>query len=151
MGAADFFLGLYSTALAPGELLTEVRLPAMPARSGWAIEELARRHGDYALAGVAAVVSLDDMGRVAGARVALVSVHDRPVLAAHAMGVLIGETPSAAATAAAADAAATRDADPSSDIHATAAYRRHLVRVLTRRALAKAVARASGPWEAAAG
>lgn len=145
VAAADFFLGLYTTALAPGELLTEVGIPPMAARSGWAIDEVARRHGDYALAGVAAVVSLDEAGRVAGARVALISVHDRPVLAAHAMRVLIGETPSASAIDAAADAAAARDADPSSDIHATAAYRRHLVSVLTRRALAKAVARAWRP------
>jgi carbon-monoxide dehydrogenase medium subunit len=142
VSARDFFVGLYTTALEPGELVTAILVPPQPPRSGWAIDDVARRHGDYALAGVAAVVSLDDEGRCAGVRIGLLSVHDRPVLATHAMAVLERETPSVEAIRSAADAAATRDAEPSSDIHASAAYRRHLVRVLARRVLARAVDRA---------
>jgi carbon-monoxide dehydrogenase medium subunit len=146
-GAGDFFVGLYTTALEPGELVTAVLVPPLPPRSGWAIDEVARRHGDYALAGVAAVVTLDDEGRCAGVRIGLLSVHDRPVLATHAMAALERESPSAEAIRSAADAAATRDAEPSSDIHASAAYRRHLVRVLTGRVLARAIGRARATAE----
>lgn len=143
VAASDFFLGLYTTALEPGELLTGVVVPAQAPRTGWAIDEVALRHGDYALAGVAALVTLDAGGRCASVRVALLSVHDRPVLATAAMAALVGQAPTPEAIRAAADAAATSDADPSSDIHASAAYRRHLVRVLAGRALRTACARAA--------
>jgi CO/xanthine dehydrogenase FAD-binding subunit len=136
--AADFFTGLFSTALEPGELLIEVTIPRIAPRSACAFEEVSRRHGDYALAGVAAVVSLDERGRCSTARAALLSVSDRPVVAAHASHVLAGQAPSAEAIRAAADAAATHDIDPPADIHATRAYRRHLASVLMRRALARA-------------
>lgn len=140
--ASEFFIGLYTTALEPGDLLTEVVLPAISPGSGWAIDEVARRHGDYALAGATALVTLDDQGRCAGARVALLSVHDRPILAASAMAVLAGQAPSPALIRAAAEAAAGTDADPSSDIHASAAYRRRLVQVLVGRVLERAFNRA---------
>lgn len=142
VAAADFFVGLYETALRPDELVTEVFVDQLPPRTGCAIDEVARRHGDYALAGVAALVSLDDAGRVGDARIVLLSVHDRPVLATHAARALAGERPSPGAVDAAADAASRLDANPSSDIHASSAYRRHLVRVLLRRAVNRAVARA---------
>jgi CO/xanthine dehydrogenase FAD-binding subunit len=141
--ATEFFVGLYATALAPDELLTEVMIPGLPAASGWAFDEVARRHGDYALAGAAAVVRLDAAGRVSVARIALVSVHERPVLAHDAARVLAGQAPTADAIAAAADAAAVRDADPPSDVHASSAYRRHLTRVLVRRVLTRALERAA--------
>ncbi len=140
--AADFFTGLFGTALEPGELLVEIHLPAPPARTGWAFRELARRHGDYALVGVAAGVTLDGAGRCERARIALLSVGDAPVVAREAAALLSGQEPDAAAVEAAADAAATLDVDPPSDIHASAAYRRHLTRVLVRRTLATAVDRA---------
>jgi aerobic carbon-monoxide dehydrogenase medium subunit len=142
VAVAEFFVGLYTTALEPDELLAEVALPPLLPRSGWAIDEVARRHGDYALAGTAAVVTLDEAGQCAAVRVALLSVHDRPVLATHAMAVLSGQIPSPELVRAAADAAAEQDADPSSDIHASAAYRRRLVRVLVERVLRRAFARA---------
>ena len=136
--AADFFTGLFSTALEPGELLTEVAIPRLGPRTACAFEEISRRHGDYALAGAAAVVALDERGRCSTARVALLGVADRPVVAEHASRVLMGQTPSTDAVRAAADAAATQDIDPPADIHATSVYRRHLASVMVRRALARA-------------
>jgi aerobic carbon-monoxide dehydrogenase medium subunit len=146
--ASEFFVGLYTTVVEEGELVTEVVLPPSAPRTGWAIDEVARRHGDYALAGVVATVTLGPTGRCEVARVSLLSVHDRPVLAARAMAVLAGETPAPELIRAASDAAAAEDADPSGDIHASAEYRRHLVRVLTARAIDRAVARAGGHVEA---
>lgn len=142
VAASEFFVGLYATALEPGELVTEVFVSARPPRTGCAFDEVARRHGDYALAGAAAVVTLDDGGLVREARIGLLSVHDRPVLAVEAAGVLRGEAPTPEAIRAAADAAARLDAEPSSDIHASSVYRRHLTGVLVRRVLTRAVARA---------
>jgi carbon-monoxide dehydrogenase medium subunit len=140
--AAEFYVGLFATALEPDELLVEVALPAPAMRSGWAFEELSRRHGDYALVGVAATLQLDERGTVARARLAYLSVGEGPWLAERAAGLLRDERPTAEAFRAAADAAAA-DVDPPSDIHASAAFRRHLVAVLTRRALQRARDRAS--------
>ena len=140
--AGEFFKGMLETALEPGELLVEIALPPLPARSGTAFLEMARRQGDYALVGVAAVVTLDSRGRCKTARLSLLSVGDGPVLATEAGKTLAGHTPSEELLRAASDAAAARDVDPPSDIHASAAYRRQLVAVLTRRALARAFERA---------
>ena len=140
--AGEFFRGTLETALEPGELLVEIALPPLPARSGTAFLEMARRQGDYALVGVAAVVTLDSRGRCKTARLSLLSVGDGPVLATEAGKTLAGHTPSEELLRAASDAAAARDVDPPSDIHASAAYRRQLVAVLTRRALARAFERA---------
>ena len=141
--AGEFFTGILETALGPDELLLEVVVPKSPARTGYAFAELARRRGDYALVGVAARVTLDRRGRCQAARITLFSVGDGPVLAAAAAAMLDGQEPSPEAMRAAADAAAQRDIDPPSDIHASAAYRRRLAAVLTRRALARAVERAA--------
>ena len=142
--ASEFFKGLLETALQPGELLVEIAVPPLLPRSGTAFLELARRHGDYALVGVAAVVTLDARGRCTAARITFLSVGDGPVLATEAGKTLAGQALSEELLRAAADAAATRDVDPPSDIHASAAYRRQLVAVLTRRALARAFERAEG-------
>ena len=125
-----------------GELLTEIRIPPPPQRCGVAFQEISRRHGDFALVGVAAAVQLDDQGNCADARIALLSVGDRPMLAREAGKALVGRPPSAESIAAAANAAATTDIDPSGDIHASARYRRHLANVLTRRVLTRAFERA---------
>lgn len=146
--ASEFFTGLFSTVLEPGELLTEVRLPGHPVdgtRYGHAFQEFSRRHGDFALAGVAVSVGLDAAGRCAFARIALLSVGDRPMLASRAARTLIGEVPSDAAMRAAAEIAASEEIDPTSDIHASSRYRRHLANVLTRRSLAHAFRRAGKP------
>ena len=141
--AEEFFVGLFSTAANPGELLTEVRVPPRPLRSGFAFQEMSRRHGDFAIVGVAAMVQLDDNGRCGQSRIALLSVGDRPMLAAHAAKALTGVAPSDESIRAAADAAATRDIDPPTDIHASARYRRQLASVLTRRVLQRAFERAT--------
>jgi len=139
--AEQFFTGLFATALEPGELVTAIEVPPLPARSGWAFEEMARRHGDYALVGVAVVLRLDPAGRCENARVVLLSVGDGPVLARRAMTALAGQAVNAEVIAGAAELVASEDIDPPSDIHASAAYRRQLARVLTRRALTRALER----------
>jgi carbon-monoxide dehydrogenase medium subunit len=140
--AEQFFTGLFATALQPGELVAAIELPALPGRTGWAFVEVARRHGDYALVGVAALVTLDEAGRCARARIALLSVGEGPVLAAKAAALLAGQQPTTQAIRAAADAVDS-EIDPPSDIHASASYRRQLARVLTMRALTTATSRAA--------
>lgn len=142
--AEDFYTGLFSTALEPHEILTEITFPALPPRTGCAFDEIARRHGDYAQAGAAAVVTLDGNGAIRRARLAFLSLGDGPVLASRIAAQLEGETCSEAlfAEAAAQVADASYDEiDPTGDIHATAAYKRHLAGVLTRRVLTRAVER----------
>lgn len=146
--ARDFFTGLLSTALEPEEILTEVALPPMPARTGWAFQEVSRRHGDYAQVGLAAAVSLDETGRCCEARLVYLSVGDRPVEAREAARLLEGATPAGArldeAIAAAADKASRDEMAPSADVHASADFKRHLARVLTGRVLRRAFSRAQG-------
>lgn len=141
VAARDFFVGLLFTDLAADEMLVEIEIPPAPPRTGWSFHEVARRHGDYAQVGVAARVSLDPDGAVAAARLVFLSVGDVPVVAERAAAVLAGAPPSAAAIAAAAEAA-DGEVEPTGDIHATADYKRHLARVLARRALTEAAARA---------
>lgn len=143
VAAGDFFTGLFGTALEAEEVLVEVEIPPAAPRTGWAFDEVSRRHGDYALAGIAATVQVDDAGRCTAARIALLSVGDGPVLAAQAAAALLGQEPTEDAIHAAADAAAQRDVDPPGDIHASPAYRRQLVDVLVRRVLPRAFARAA--------
>jgi aerobic carbon-monoxide dehydrogenase medium subunit len=129
-----------TTTLAPTEILTEVWFPAAPAGAGHAWVEFARRHGDYALVGVAAAIVLQ-ADSIAEARVALTGVGGCPIRAREAEQRLVGRRPGDVMFEDA--AAAVRAAlDPESDIHATAAYRRHLAGVLTLRALRLAVERA---------
>lgn len=141
VSAGEFFTGLFATALEPGELLTAIELPARPAGSGASFIELARRHGDYALVGVAATVTLGASGTCEAARIALFSVGEGPVAADRVAVALEGLRLDAEVIAAAA-AAVQGDIDPPSDIHASADYRRQLARVLTGRALERAVGRA---------
>jgi carbon-monoxide dehydrogenase medium subunit len=129
--AGAFFKGVFTTALEPDEMLIEVELPPLAPRTGTCFLEVARRRGDYALVGAAAVVTLDTAGKVASARVALCNAGETPVL------VAVGDLE-------AAPDAVRRSIDPPSNVHATAAFRRHLAGVLTRRALATALARAGG-------
>jgi carbon-monoxide dehydrogenase medium subunit len=145
--AEDFFLSLFTTVMQPDEILTEVIIPPMPPRTGWSFMEVARRHGDYALIGVAATVTLNAEAQCEEARLVYVSAGDRPENAQTATGLLKGQSLTAEAIEAAADTAATKDVAPGADIHATTAYRRHLVRVLTRKALTQAAERAAGPAE----
>ena len=141
--AEDFFLGLLMTALAPEELLTGIEVPALQGQTGVAFTEFARRHGDYALVGVAAVVTLDAHGTCSDARLTLLSVGEGPFVAAAAVAALQGTDLSDGTIAAAADAAAA-EIDPPADIHASSDFRRHLTGVLVARALRTARARARG-------
>ena len=138
--ATDFFTGLFTTALTPGELLVAVELPRRAPRAGSAFLEIARRHGDYALAGVAAELSLDERGLITAARVGMLSVGDYPVLARGTIS-LMGRSPSQEVLLAVAEAI-REEVDPPSDIHADARYRRQLAGVLARRALTIAADRA---------
>jgi carbon-monoxide dehydrogenase medium subunit len=139
--ASDFFLGVFTTALEPDQLLVEIDIPPLPPRTGTAFEEFARRHGDYALAGAAAVVTLAKDGKVAESKLVFFSIGDGPVVALSASSVLNGAATDEETIRAAAEAA-DADIDPQSDIHASAAYRRHLANVLARRTLARAAERA---------
>ena len=133
--AASFFTGLLETALRPGELIAAVEVPAATSAQRSAIVEVARRSGDYAMAGLAACVTLDG-SRVAEARLAYFGVGNGPVLAKGAMAALQGRALGAEAIAAA-QAALAQDLDPPSDLHGPPEMKRHLARVLTARALSR--------------
>lgn len=142
VAARDFFVSLFTTDLAHDEVLVEVMLPPLPQRTGTAFVEFARRSGDYALAGCAAVVTLDGTGVCQSARLVYMSVGDMPV-AATSTDALVGEALTPVRIADAARAASHNDIAPLADMHASAAYRRHLAEVLGRRALALAATRAA--------
>lgn len=142
VGADDFFVSLFTTAIATDEMLVEVALPAAPARTGTAFMEVARRHGDYAMLGVAVVVTLDAAGACSAARLIFLNAGDRPMNAQRAAAALLGQLPGSAAIEAAASSA-TEELEPMGSVHATPAYQRHLARVLARRALRLAVQRAN--------
>lgn len=131
--AADFFLGPLESCLEPGELALSAWFPSLPAGSGTAFREISRRHGDYAMCGVAAAVTLDGAGAVARARTAYISMAPTPVVL-DLTDAVVGR-PWDAADWAAAAALSGDSLEPEPDIHATAAYRRHLGGVLTRQAL----------------
>jgi len=141
VAAADFFVGPLESALRPGELATAAVFPRPPAGSGSAWLELARRHGDYAVCGAGVLVRLDQGLRVASARAALISVGPVPVPVD--LTDALGGQPHDAADWAAAGRLAAAAVDPDDDIHATAAYRRHLAGVLTARAAQSAAASAA--------
>jgi carbon-monoxide dehydrogenase medium subunit len=135
--AADFFLGFFTTALEPGELLVELRFPRPRPHS--ALQEFARRLGDFAI--VAAAVAVDiDGDRLADARVVVGGVDEVPLRVDAAEQALNGATADMAAFTEAGRAAAAA-VEPSSDVHGSAEYRKELTAVLVRRALAEAVGR----------
>jgi len=138
--AEDFFLSYMTTTLELDELLTEISVPAPPAHSGWAYQEVSRRHGDFALAGAASLVALDANGAIQHARLTLTGT--TPTRSHHAEEFLLGERPSDALFRDAAQRA-TENLEQDSDIHASAEYRRHACAVLARRALTRAAQRAS--------
>ena len=140
IAAAEFFLTYLTTALGPDELVTEVRFPMIPHGAGWAFEEVARRHGDFAIVGVAAYLTLNE-GRIDEVGLALMGVGGVPVRARTAEAVLKGADPTVEAFQAA-SGKVQEAVDPDSDLHASAEYRRHLAGLLTMRALERAAVRA---------
>jgi carbon-monoxide dehydrogenase medium subunit len=139
ISAADFFQGFFTTSLEADEALVELRFPVAQPGTGVAFEEATRRHGDFAMVGAAAAVRTDG-GRIADGRVVLIGVSDTPVRHAEAEAVLTGAEPTTEAFEAS-GALAADSVTPPSDLHGTSAYRKQLVRVLVRRALAKAAQR----------
>jgi aerobic carbon-monoxide dehydrogenase medium subunit len=136
---AELFVMPLVTSLEPDELIVGIRIPPPPSRFACAWVELAPRHGDFALAGVAVALSLAGDGTIERARLVLAGVGPVPVDARDAAAMLTSERPSEALWASAAEAAVAAS-DPRGDVHATADYRRRLVRVLVQRALRKATA-----------
>jgi CO/xanthine dehydrogenase FAD-binding subunit len=138
--AADFFVGLLTTDIRSDEMLVEIAFQKPPPRSGSCFIELARRRGDFALAGVAAIVALDDDDRVTSVRLALCGVGETPVDASSAAASLIGQkcTEKAIETVA---ADVQKAIAPAGNVHASPDYQRHMAGVLTRRAIAAAYER----------
>jgi aerobic carbon-monoxide dehydrogenase medium subunit len=135
--AADFFQGFFTTALEPDEVLVAVCFPVAAPGTGVAFVEAARRHGDFAMVGAAAVVNAGE-GRITSARITLIGVADTPLRRPEAEQALLGAEIDSAPFEQAA-AMAGEGLTPASDIHGTSTYRTHLARVLTRRALEQAV------------
>jgi carbon-monoxide dehydrogenase medium subunit len=139
--AKDFLQGALTTALTADEIITEVHLPAWPARRRWGFQEFARRRGDFAMAGVA--LYYDDAGGKAGnAHIGVFGVGDRAYRLGKAEAALNGKAVDEALCVAVGEAAAA-EVDPQEDIHASAAYRRALTGTLAERALRAAAARAA--------
>ncbi|KHL08255.1 carbon-monoxide dehydrogenase medium subunit [Mumia flava] len=134
--AEDLFIGPLESTLRHDELALELQVPALPARSGTAIDEVARRHGDYALCGVASVVSVGDSGAIESVRAAYLSVSLTPLVVD--LSEAFADGTASDANLAAAGEIATGAVDPETDIHASADYRRHLAGILTRRVVARA-------------
>lgn len=141
--AADFFAGYLDTSLRDDELVVAVRFPSWPTTAVGSVTEVARRHGDYALVGLVAMLDID-AGEISRAALSFFGVASTPQRIADAESELIGRPPDAPAFAAAADVVRDR-VDPPGDIHGTASYRKHLAAVLTRRGLLAATDRIGVP------
>ncbi|KZD00006.1 FAD binding domain-containing protein [Oceanibaculum pacificum] len=139
IAARDFFKGLFETALEAGEVLTAIEIPIAVPGQVFAFEELARRHGDYAIVGIAATARKAADGTLSDIRLAYLNLESRPVLAGKAAAALAGTTGDAAAVTAAQDALAG-EASPHADLNATPETRLHLARVLLGRAVARLIA-----------
>ncbi len=134
--AAEFFQGYFTTALEHDELLTEVHFPAWPSTASGTVVEISRRHGDYAMCGLACGIDVRN-GSIERAGLAFFGVSSLPVRVPEAEAALVGQAPSATAFAQAASIVSAT-LEPDTDLHATAEYRKHIAGVLTRRGLAEA-------------
>src|SRR2546425_11144267 len=133
--AEEFFTGYLSTALEPGEMLTEVRFPILKTQAGWAFMEFARRSGDYALVGAAAVLNPTVDDRCLSAQIAYLGIAGAPVRGHAVEGALVGTTLDEPALDSAAEISRTLVSDDMSDVHATVEYRGVLTAELTKRVL----------------
>jgi carbon-monoxide dehydrogenase medium subunit len=141
--ANQFYKDFYTTALAPGEILTEIRIPLPPARTGSAYVKLKRKVGDFAAAAAAVQVTLGANGSVERASIALTNAGPTPIEASDAARSLVGKTPDEKAIAEAAKLAAAKTA-PSADRRGSVEYKKEMARVMVTRALRKAAERAGG-------
>jgi len=139
--AADWFEGYLATARRPDEILTEVRFPVAASGTGAAFQEVARRHGDFAIVGLAAQLTLAEDGTITGARLAFSGVADVPVRAEEAEALLIGERPSQELFEEAARVA-TAGLEPPADLHGSSEYRKKVAAALVRRGLRTATGNA---------
>lgn len=139
--AADWFVGYLTTSRRPDELLTAIRFPAAAPGTGVTFQEVARRHGDFAIVGLAASLTLAG-GVIREARLAFAGLSDVPVRAAQAEGLLVGESPSITLFDEAARRA-TADLEPPADLHGSSEYRKKVAATLVRRGLRAAAADAS--------
>jgi CO/xanthine dehydrogenase FAD-binding subunit len=140
--AAELFVSNLTTSLEPGELVVGIELPAVPAATGTAFTEYARRHGDFGLGGAAISLSLDGDGAVRHAAIALLAAGPVPCRATEAEQLLIGRPPDIAAARAAA-AAAVADISPTGDIHGGTDYRRGLIETMVERGILSAAKEAA--------
>jgi carbon-monoxide dehydrogenase medium subunit len=140
--AKDFLITMFTVDLAPDEILTEIAFPAFPKKTGWSFMEIARRHGDYAMAGLAALVTLNSDAKCEKSRLVYLNVGDKAVDAVRAAESLVGEQITEEAVKEAAEIAGQQEIEPFGSVHATPEYQRHLSKVLTQRALLQAFERA---------
>ena len=140
--AKDFFAGMFTTALGTDEILVEIEMPFNPPRTGWSFLEVAPRMGDYAMMGVAALVTLDEAGKCTSAKLVYLNAGDGPVDATEAANMLAGETINDALIESAAAHAGEKEINPYGNMHASVDFQRHLAKVLTRQALKTALQRA---------
>lgn len=134
IAAREFFLGPMTSAIEPGEILTEIRFPIAPSATRFGFAEVCRRRGDFAIVAVACAIGFDSRNRCICAEISIGGAAPTPVIV-HAAGAALTSTEDTHRAIDAAAEMAAAEADPSADIHASAEFRRRLVRVLTERAL----------------
>lgn len=142
IAAHDFFAGMFTTALAPDEILIEIELPYMPLRTGWSFMEVAPRAGDYAMMGVAALVTLDENGKCKAAKLVYLNAGDGPVDAKEAAQMMAGNVIDEKMIGSAAAYASEKEINPFGNMHASIDFQRHLAKVLTKQTLQQATQRA---------
>lgn len=138
--ASEFFQGIFTTNLADDEVIIEIEVPPMQSGTGWSFIEFARRQGDYALLGLAALITLDQDGICRQARLVYLNAGDKPVEGSVAAALLVGEKPTEQIVVELADRVVD-ELSPMGNIHATVPYLEHLARVLTKRAIQRALSR----------
>lgn len=143
--ARDFFIGMFTTALEPDEILVEIEVPFMPTNTGWSFMEVAPRAGDYALMGVAVQVMLDETGKCQQAKLVYLNAGEGPIDAQEAAQLLQGETITDALMEDAALHASEKEITPFGNVHTSPEFQRHLAKVLTKKTLKQAIQRAGGP------
>lgn len=142
--AQDFFAGMFTTALEPDEILVEIELPFMPSRTGWSFMEVAPRAGDYALMGVAALVTVDENSKCEQAKLVYLNAGEGPIDAKEATKILQGEKLNDKLIEAAAVMASEKEINPFGNVHTSSDFQRHLANVLTKKTLKQAMQRAEG-------
>jgi len=142
--AKDFFVGMFTTALEPDEILVEVELLFSPLRTGWSFMEVAPRAGDYAMMGVAALVTLDEAGKCKQAKLVYLNAGEGPVDAKESARLLQGESITDKLIDDASAMASEKEINPFGNMHASIDFQRHLAKVLTKNALKQAMKRAQG-------